>query len=320
MFRTARNDSATGNRIIRRYRFNEIVEETQGLQELLEEDRMAFSIPDFKYPSFKQALLFALNTFEGMECFKSSKRNQALRPRDLTVPIWSSTLTLDPISIIGRLQQLERILIEEENKGQSVPRAWIERCGFDPQELLRSSIISLPGPLPHGLQGEIHPLLEFRHWNGVILEVYEFLRPSLLLATKFLTKAAYSRFWLAMFLGNRIRVTNEATDDHYERVEACYSHTESDYKLIQEILDCIGGQGNISYRFSCPGISSADEGDAFPGAYAWTCLAGPDEMEKPIWSRNRRIPVVIAHDFLIIILHRIKMQHHDLGEMLRFNV
>ena len=217
------------------------------------------------------------------------------------------TLAIDNPTIIGCLQELQRNLRKEKQEGRSIPQAWIEKCGFDPHELVNSQVICMPDLQQCNLRGDVHALLEYRHWIDVDFQMYEFLRPSLLLATRFLTDAVDSRFWMTMFFGERSRARGDGNSQHVERVQATYDFTEGRLRSIQENLLCIGQHDKINYCFS-PNVRDA---------YAETWFR-PRRQE--LTDLSDKVLVVIAHDFWITALRNIDTQHHDQGQKLRFNL
>ena len=223
------------------------------------------------------------------------------------------TLTLDNPTISGRLQELKRNLQKEKQEGRNIPQMWIEKCGFDPQELVSSQVICMPGLQQCSLRGDVHALLEYRHWIDVDFQVYEFFRPSLLLATRFLTDAVDSRFWMTMFFGERSRAQGNGNSSHIERVEIASDFTEGHYRSIQENLLDVGQHGGISYCFSHPGLTLPNLREA----YAWTCFPS---RKRGLTNSSEDVVIVIAHDFWITALRKIDTQHHDEGQKLRLNL
>ena len=217
-------------------------------------------------------------------------------------------MALSPQTIFDLLQLIKESLLVQRNNGRNIPRLWVERCGFHPPEMLSKQIISMPDLLPNNLQGDIHPLLDFSHWNNIESEVYELLRPSLPLATKFLTEAARSRFWIAMFFGERRCVSDEDYKDYRERVQEVPSWTKGHYDFVQANLVLLGRQEFISYYFSSERPLSTSDVSIGPEAYASTRHIHPHTL------------IFLANDFLVVIFQRMKTPYNDSREILRFNV
>ena len=217
-------------------------------------------------------------------------------------------MALSPQTIFDHLRLSKESLLMHRNTGRDIPRLWLERCGFYSEELLSQHIISMPDLLPNNLQGDIHPLLDFGHWTNIEHEVYELLRPSLLLATKLLTEAARSRFWIAMFFGERRYISDDDYKDYRERVQEVPSWSKGHYDFVRANLVLLGRQEFISYCFSSEQPLSTSDVSIDPEAYASTRHV------------HHRTLIILAYDFLAVILQRMKIPYNDPSGILRFNV
>ena len=75
--------------------------------------------------------------------------------------------------------------------------------GFDSATLTDHGIMTDPRVKPNNLENPIHPIFRQDRWKSTPPEFYRFLHPALRLASRLLTSASCSQYWITLFLGRR---------------------------------------------------------------------------------------------------------------------
>ena len=117
---------------------------------------------------------------------------------------WTPNLTWDPQTVVTQVgdafKQDETLISRNE-----LPPSYIRDhlWGFDPITLAKGRMIDDAEAKPNNLQNPIHPIFRQDRWKSTPLEMYRFMHPALRLASKFLTSASCSQYWITLLLGRR---------------------------------------------------------------------------------------------------------------------
>lgn len=114
--------------------------------------------------------------------------------------------------------------------------------GFDPVEMMKHAAIqfgSSDTPRFSCLTNEIHPIFREENFHGCPQDIYEVLRPSLQLATQFLTSKATAHHWHTLLYGERLPVPWLLQGAQYTRIRnevpITPEHTATFNNLLIEI-------------------------------------------------------------------------------------
>lgn len=257
------------------------------------------------------------------------------------VPMWEFNLRkLNDEEILNIINRQRSYYTHNLEEGYPIPEDWINYSGFNAQELAAARIISGNNTPDNNLQGEIHPLFARARWYNIDDQIYDYMRPALLLATKFITHRGALDFWLTLILGDRKRdpVASIKYGEWRERIFAAAERSEQNYEVVKEVFDSLAtNPAYLTFNFSrkaksTPGQTLENEGNSFATSWFLHHYEVQQQMKERAWIRSLSdppipdpqdqrwySPVFMANEFLEVILYRYNHAFPNIDQKVRFN-
>ena len=223
-----------------------------------------------------------------------------------------------PEEVLDTLQHMNERDLDQALRGEMISSERQKLFGFKPEDLIRYGCIFDESVKSNNLTNEVHALFSKDHWPGLPQVVYDFLLPSLRLATNFLLHPLLAKFWVTLAFGERVVDTEVSARFGFDKKRVIdVEPTEENLNQLHKFFDYLGKETQcISYHFSteqnalsttreCFGLTNFVSRYELPGnsQYPKDWQNVPGEPDRPrLWHA----PITLNYDFYASIAKRIQ--------------
>ena len=215
----------------------------------------------------------------------------------------------DIVELLQHLNEKERGAIM---RGELLESDRAKYFGFRPEDLIRSGCIEDENVKPNNLTCEVHPIFHKDHWPALSQVVYDFLLPSLRLATLFLLHPRLAQFWVTLVYGERVVDPIKTEQSGYLSTRVIdLEPNEENHAAFKDFLNKIGTeQACISFHFSRGSGPLATARHCFGATNYIHYLEVARSMYPVDWKKNPHdrpwhAPITLSADFYASITKRV---------------